>query len=267
MHEDRLRDVWASGASYEPFIGRWSRLVAREFLGWLAVPPASRWLDVACGTGALSQTIVQCAAPGAVTGVDASPAYIAYAAQSTSDTRLRYVVGEAQALPVETAEYDAAVAGLALNFLPNPGGAVAEMVRATRAGGQVAAYVWDYAAGMEILRRFWDVAVALDPDAEQLDEGRRFPLCAPGPLTTLFHAAPLADVTVQAIEVATPFRDFDAYWVPFLGGQGPAPAYVMALDARRRTALRDRLRATLPVRDEGTIALTARAWAVRGRRL
>ena len=144
---------------------------------------------------------------------------------------------------------------------------MAEMVRATRVGGQVATYVWDYAAGMEILRRFWDVVVALDPAAEPLDEGRRFPLCALGPLTALFHAAQLADVAVRAIDVATPFRDFAAYWLPFLGGQGPAPAYVMALDEERRIALRERLRASLPICNEGTIALTARAWAVRGTRV
>jgi ubiquinone/menaquinone biosynthesis C-methylase UbiE len=55
--------VWASGAAYEPFIGRWSRLVAREFLDWLAVEPGRRWLDVGCGTGALTRTILERAEP------------------------------------------------------------------------------------------------------------------------------------------------------------------------------------------------------------
>ena len=32
------RDVWESGASYEPYVGRWSRVVAREFVPWLDVP-------------------------------------------------------------------------------------------------------------------------------------------------------------------------------------------------------------------------------------
>jgi hypothetical protein len=140
------------------------------------------------------------------------------------------------------------------------------MARATRVGGQVAAYVWDYTAGMEMLRHIWDVAVALDPVAAQLDEGRRFLVCEPGPFTSLFAAAQLADVAVRVIEVATPFRDFESYWSPFLGGQGPAPSYVMALDEGRRTAVRERLRASLPIREDGTIALTARAWAVRGKR-
>ena len=56
------------------------------------------------------------------------------------------------------------------------------MRRVSRAGGWVGGYVWDYAEGMQLLRRFWDAALALDPGALGLDEGRRFPLCAPGPL-------------------------------------------------------------------------------------
>src|SRR5215203_3657595 len=54
--------AWNSGDAYEPYVGRWSRLVAREFLGWLAVAPGGRWLDVGCGTGALAETILALAA-------------------------------------------------------------------------------------------------------------------------------------------------------------------------------------------------------------
>jgi hypothetical protein len=61
------------------------------------------------------------------------------------------------------------------------------------------------------------------------------------------------------------FRDFDDYWSPFLGGQGPAPSYVSTLDEARRVALRERLRSELLARADGSIALVARAWAVRGR--
>src|SRR4051794_233086 len=77
----RPADVWASGAAYEPYVGRWSRLVAREFLTWLAVPPGCRWLDVGCGTGALSQTIAAESSPAGVNGVDASADYVAFARQ------------------------------------------------------------------------------------------------------------------------------------------------------------------------------------------
>jgi hypothetical protein len=77
----------------------------------------------------------------------------------------------------------------------------------------------------------------------------------------------LAQVETRAIDVPTVFRDFDDYWSPFLGGQGPAPGYAMALSDVQRDALRDLIRARLPVRDDGTIHLIARAWAVRGTRV
>jgi hypothetical protein len=58
--------------------------------------------------------------------------------------------------------------------------------------------------------------------------------------------------------------DFDDYWTPFLGGQGPAPGYVTALEESARTMLREGLRARLPVATDGSIWMVARAWAVRG---
>ena len=113
------------------------------------------------------------------------------------------------------------------------------------------------------MRIFWDAAAELDPDAARLDEGIRFPLCRPDALTGLFAGAGLATVHVTAIDIATTFLDFEDYWQPFLGGQGPAPAYAMSLDEEARGRLRDHLRQRLPVRRDGSIALTARAWAAR----
>ena len=113
------------------------------------------------------------------------------------------------------------------------------------------------------MRYFWDAAVELDRDALELDEGRRFPLCKPGPLKKLFESAGLHKVQVRAIDVETPFRDFDDYWSPFLGSTGPAPSYAMSLTEERRHALRNRIYAKLPVADDGSIRLVARAWAVQ----
>ena len=137
------------------------------------------------------------------------------------------------------------------------------MTRVAVAGGVVAAYVWDYAGGMELMRRFWDAAVDLDPAAAELDEGIRFPLCRPEPPRAAFGEAGLAEVDVRPIDIPTPFRNFDDYWTPFLGGPGPAPGYTKSLPEERRRALRERLRTTLPVTADGRIELTARAWAVK----
>lgn len=265
MEQSQRKEVWAAGDLYEPYVGRWSRLVARAFLEWLAVPAGKDWLDVGCGTGALTQTVLDRNHPRSLTGVDASTGFVEHAkAHVGGGQRARFEVGDAQALPIDAASFDAAVSGLVLNFVPQPLRAVAEMARVVRPGGVVAAYVWDYAGKMELMRHFWDAAAALDGAAHELDEGRRFPICRPAPLSELFEKAGLHDVEVRAIDIPTAFRDFDDYWSPFLGGQGPAPGYAMSLSEERRAALRDRIRSGLPVGDDGAIRLIARAWAVRG---
>lgn len=258
------RTLWASGDAYEPYVGRWSRLIASEFLDWLGVPPDGAWLDVGCGTGALSETILRRASPERVVGIDPSEAFLAHARHKVTDARAIFRPGDAQALPIGDAAFDATVAGLSINFVPDQPGALTEMCRATRAGGVVAAYVWDYAGEMQMMRHFWNAAAALDPAALPLDEGRRFPVCNPEPLAGLFQGAGLKDVSVRPIDAPTIFKDFDDYWTPFLGGHAPAPGYCMALSEDRRAALRDRIRANLPTRDDGSIPLIARAWAVRG---
>jgi len=264
MEHSSRKEVWAAGALYEPYVGRWSRLVARQFLEWLALPTGKDWLDVGCGTGALTQAVVEQCSPQSVVGLDPSAAFIDYAQGHVEGSAVRFLAGDAQSLPLPTASVDAVVSGLMLNFVPQPLVAAREMVRVARSGGTVAAYVWDYAGKMELMRYFWDAAVELDSATRALDEGPRFPLCQTAPLADLFGEAGLQGVGVHAIEVPTRFRDFDDFWSPFLGGQGPAPGYAMSLDEPRRAALRELIRSRLPARADGSIDLVARAWAVRG---
>jgi SAM-dependent methyltransferase len=256
-------EVWADGDSYEPYIGRWSRLVAREFLNWLALPKGAGWLDVGCGTGALSETILLLCDPRQVKGIDRSEGYIEYIRNRLTDPRAEFHVGDAQTLPVETGTCDAVVSGLVLNFVPQPGEMVSEMSRTARKGGVVALFVWDYAGRMQLMRHFWNAAAALDPSAVDLDEGRRFPICHPARLSDLFRGAGLHRVETRAIDIPTDFKDFDDYWSPFLGGQGPASGYVMSLSGEQRSQLKESLRASLPTALDGSIPLVARAWAVR----
>jgi SAM-dependent methyltransferase len=257
-------DPWTQGDAYEAYVGRWSRRVAEQFVRSLAVPAGSRWLDVGCGTGALSETILRLADPAEVRGLDASEAFVAFAREHVRDPRAGFEAGDAQALPFEDARFDAVVSGLMLNFVPEPQQAANEVARVLRAGALAAAYVWDYAGEMQFMRRFWDAATALDPSAAALDEGRRFSVCNLPALERLFTSAGLRDVSVSAIDVETRFRDFDDYWSPFLGGQGPAPGYVASLPESERTALRERLSETLPTGADGSIPLVARALVVRG---
>ncbi len=259
-----MNDPWLSGAAYEKFMGRWSTLAAQRFLSWLAIPPGRSWLDVGCGTGSLTRLVLETYQPIEVFSIDPSPEFIAHARRSVAHPSAHFSVGQAESLELDSGSVDAVVSGFVLNFVPQPEAALSEMIRVTKPGGKVGAVVWDYAEGMQMLRYFWDAAAALDSTARELDEGVRFPLCREGQLESVFRAAGFKQVEAAAVEVDTVFRDFDDYWQPFLGNVGPAPGYAMRLSQPDRQRLEDRLRQTLPIDQDGSISLIARAWAVQG---
>lgn len=257
--------VWGATDSYEAYIGRWSRPLARAFVAWFAVPPAGRWLDVGCGTGALTEAVLAAADPTAVVGIDPTQAFLDAAHARIPDPRAHFAVGDARALQVATDSFDAVVAGLVLNFVPDPAPAVAEMARAARPGGAIGAYVWDFRGEFQLLRSFWEAVAATDPTAAALDPRPHFHTCQPEPLAALFGAAGLGAVAVDAIDLPMRFRDLDDYWLPHtMPGASASQRYASALDADRQAALREQLRATLPIAADGTIDLIGRAWAVRG---
>lgn len=262
--QELAREVWDTASRYERYVGRWSRSVARDFLAWLALPSGLTWADVGCGTGALVAAILATAEPASVLASDRSEAFLAETQRTITDPGVQFEKADATALPWTSAACDVTVAGLVLNFVPDPAAMVREMVRVTRPNGRVAAYVWDYAGGMQMMRYFWDAALQVSPEDGALDQAERFPLCQPEPLTALFRAGGLRAPRARAIEIPTVFRDFDDYWTPFLGKQGAAPTYLATLDSERRERIREVLRARLVSSADGSIALVARAWAVQG---
>ncbi|HST06201.1 MAG TPA: class I SAM-dependent methyltransferase, partial [Chloroflexia bacterium] len=237
-----------------------------ELLHWIGVGNGKKWVDVGCGTGALTQTILATHDPTLVMGVDRSEQFLRHAHDRTRGQRALFAVSDGQALPLVSEVFDAAVSGLVLNFVPEPAQMVSEMARVIRPGGVCALYVWDYAGKMELLRYFFDSAIKLDPEVRKLDEGERFPICQSDALNELFVACGLAEVDTRPLEVPTVFKDFDDYWTPFLGGQGPAPSYTMSLSPEKRAALRETTREALPIEEDGSINLIARAWAVTGKK-
>jgi SAM-dependent methyltransferase len=259
-----LSDKWVAAATYEDFMGRWSRLLAPRFVSWLSVRQSVHWLDVGCGTGALADAICAVADPASVVACDPSEPFVEYARQHQVDPRVSFAVAGVGELPTRPGGFDSVASLLALNFFPKPEAAIEEMRRITAVSGLVSACVWDYASRMEFLRRFWDSVAAMDPNATELDEGHRFPICRPDALESLFSEGGLADVVCESIEIPTRFSTFAEFWNPFLGGTGPAPSYVASLKSRRREALAAHLDRSLPRGPDGAISLVARAWVVRG---
>jgi SAM-dependent methyltransferase len=266
LRSEKLPDKWDNAEDYEPFVGRWSHLVAPRFLLWSRAKHGGDFLDIGCGTGALSQAIVNYGAQKVV-GIDTSPAYVHYARSRIrkDSADVTFELGNAMALRFPDDSFDAAVAGLVLNFVPDSLSAIREMLRVTRRKGVVAAYVWDYADQMQVIRSFWGAAIELHlENASESEEGRRFVICKPEQLARLFVEAGLTGVETTSMDQRAYFINFEDYWRPFLGGQAPAPAYVMSLRDADRRRLRDHLKSTLPLQGDGSIVLNVRAWAVKG---
>ncbi|MGQ0720746.1 MAG: class I SAM-dependent methyltransferase [Candidatus Eiseniibacteriota bacterium] len=245
-------------------MGRWSRRLAPQFVVWLRIPRGVHWLDVGCGTGSLADAICSHGAPASVVGCDPAAALVEFAREHHRDARVSFATAGVGSLPPRPGGYGSVSSLLALNFFPDCEAAVQEMRSVAAPRATVSACVWDYADGMQFLRYFWDAVAEVDPTARELDEGNRFPLCRPDALTTLFRGGGLGDVRCDPIEIPTVFAGFDDYWRPLLGGTGPAPSYVASLDTDRRALLARTLEGTLRRGADGTIALSARAWAVRG---
>lgn len=255
-------DAWSAGQSYEHYMGRWSRRIAAEFVDWVAPAANADWLEVGCGTGALTKTILSTAAPRSILATDQSADFVTHAEKDNKDSRASFAVAEAMHLPSGDASVDIVTSALVMNFIPDRQKALAEMRRVLRPDGQVVFYVGDYhGGGMGFIDAFWKAAAEIDPDALALDESARFPFCQKDGLAELCNDAGLVDAEIATIEVETRFPDFEAFWHPFTLGAGPAPGYCKALQEAGQQKLKQRLTDKLGA--DGPVVLPARAWAVK----
>lgn len=246
--------------AYERFMGRWSRILAAQFVDFVGIHSAEQVLDVGCGTGALSAAILALYPDAVVTGIDPSAAFVEYARVSLPSATVS--VGSATKLSFPAHSFDRSLACLVLNFVENPAQALDQMYRVTKPGGRVAAAVWDHAGGMMMLRVFWEVADAVDP-SEKTHEPQA--LLDRDALIKLWTKAGLQKIETATLRMRLPFESFDDYWQPFLLGQGPAGSYVRTLSPVMREEIANHLRRKLlGEQRDGPFTLEARAWAVRG---
>ena len=253
------------GDAYERVMGRWSRRLAELFLDF-AGEARGDCLDLGCGTGHLAAAILRRAPDARVTGVDFAPAYVAHAQARGDVPGATFQVGDACALPFADGSFDRALSLLMLHFVPRATDAVAEMRRVTRPGGVAAATVWDARGGMVANRLFFDTAAMLDPEADAL-RARNYtrPMTRPGELAAAWRAAGFVDVAEAYLTIRMEFADFEDFWSPYLGGQGPGGVYLAGLAPEARERLKEQVRrAYLDGEPDGPRSYACSAWAVRG---
>ena len=250
--------------AYDWRVGRWSQVVGRSFVEWLGCPPGLQWLEIGCGAGALSRAILEKGEPGKLIGIDPSEEDLAQTRQTLRDGRAEFQLGVMEALPFPDGSFDVIAAGLVFNFLKDAPLAFGEMQRVAIPGGCLAGYVWDFAGEMQVVRRFWDAAIAVDSAAAQADQAAIFPFCKREQLRQLFLVSGLRNVDVQPIAATARFPDFATYWRALMAEDWTGGRFVNALPETARAAIYKRLYESLPLQDDGSFALMARAWAVRG---
>jgi SAM-dependent methyltransferase len=256
----------SDGAAYELFLGRWTKLLAPALLDFADLPPDGALLDVGTGTGSLAFATTARWPTRHVIGIDIAAPYVDYARSQAREPFPAFQTGDATKLDFGEGMFAASVAQLVLNFVPDATAAIREMRRVTRPGGIVAAAVWDFRGGLVYQRLFWDTAAGIDPNAgaarDRLFSGA---LALPDGLPTLFRDAGLAEIQIGSITIRMNYADFNDYWQPMLGGQGPVGTYVGSLSDDMRRRIEDAVRlAYLSGAPDGERSLTATAWAVRG---
>lgn len=257
--------VATDGAAYDVFLGRWTQRLSEPLLDFMD-PPDGALLNAGCGTGSLSRAMKKRWPDRAVSGVDIASSYVAFAREQ-SGAAIDYKVADLAALPHRNGTFAAVAAQLVLNFVPNPRHTLQELMRVTQPGGIVAASVWDFRGGLIFQRMFWDTAAGIDPGAgcarDRLFSGA---LALPDGLLKLFEQSGLKAVRRGSLTIRMDYTNFDDYWGPLLGGQGPVGTYVTGLEPDMRGRIERAVRAAfLSGAPDGPRSLTATAWAVRGR--
>ncbi len=182
--------------------------------GALAAASGERILDVGCGPGFYVAELLEEVGPeGSIVGVDSSPDMLAAARRRCEGhANVTFEEGNASALPVEDAGFDAALCVQVLEYVPEPVTALCEIHRALGPGGRVVlwdidwATVWWHSSDPSRMRRVlraWDEHL-VHPSL-------------PRTLAARMRAAGFADVRLQGYSFATIEFDPEAFGVAMMG--------------------------------------------------
>ncbi len=221
--------VWGSG----PFevVAETIADVHRAVVDAVGEAAGKRWLDVACGTGGVTE--LAAAAGAEVTGIDLAPALIetAKALASAKMLDIDYRVGDAEHLEVEDAGFDVVTSTFGVMFAPDQPRAAAELARVTRPGGQLALSTWKPDGGVG------GMFTMMSPFQPPLPEGAGAPLDwgRQGYVEELLGDA--FDLTFETRISTDTSETGESMWQFYVENFGPTKTLAAALDDGRREEL------------------------------
>ena len=247
--------------NYERFMGVWSRSAGELFLDWLAPKKSLRWIDVGCGSGAFTNSVLQRCLPVGIVGIDPSKDLIEFASKTQYRDLCKFQIGGATDLPFDDNSFDVACMALVLFFVPDPLAGVKEMCRVVVKGGLVAAYTWDVFGGgfpahhIQEEMRLMGYSPTLPPSSE----ASRMAV-----MQGLWTKGGLEAIEVKQINVERQFSNFDEYWeITCLSPSLTASFAGMSSDAVED--VKRRLKEKVLPDEDGNITISAHANAIKGK--
>jgi SAM-dependent methyltransferase len=141
-HNERPAKVWSSGGHNYNEVSRGIADAIEHAVLRLNPRAGEKILDLATGTGWTSRVVSRRGAN--VTGVDIATGLLESAERQALAERLpiRYLQGDAEALPFDDESFDAIVSTFGVMFASRPEAAAKELARVTRPGGRIALTTW-----------------------------------------------------------------------------------------------------------------------------
>jgi ubiquinone/menaquinone biosynthesis C-methylase UbiE len=197
----------------------------------LAPQDGDRWLDLACGTGAVAE---QAAAAGAnVTGIDLAPVLIETARERAESLGLDidYTVGDAESLEVADASFDKVSSTCGIMFAPDHEAVAGELARITKPGGRIALANWTPTGGLAKMFKVMAPYMPAPPPSSPFDWGDE------ARVTELLGDAFELELEEQVSTLRVPSGE--DYWELFSTSYGPTKTLADGLGARREDLHRD----------------------------
>ena len=228
--KERQRIAWGA-APFEKIEGSIA-VMHDDLVGRLAPQPGERWLDVGCGTGAVSMRAARAGAE--VTGVDLSEVMVETASRRAREEGLAisYATGDAEELPCPDASFDVVSSSVAAMFAPDQAAAARELARAVRPAGRLGLTAWRPGSGVA---RTMQVAARFQPPPPE-GVGNPFAWGTEEHVSALLGES--FELEFHEGDAPQTGESGEALWEYFLSGVGPTRLLYDSLDPERREEYR-----------------------------